>query len=369
MYKHIELSAPGKLILCGEHSVVYGYKALATSIDLRTHLNAKQVSINDYFEINLVDLNNKTIKLDEKKFESIMKTLSDYDENLEEFIKNFQENDLDNKIANALKLMLFSFKDALKWNVLNGLKVEIKSDIPLASGLGSSASFSVVLSALFLILAGKIKIENQNILNQEHLDTINQHAYYIERLFHGKPSGIDNSVSTYGKYILFEKGQIIDKFESNIDLPVLIVNSMIPKQTVQQVSNVRCLYEKHTSIIECVFQSINSLVGKFVNILKQKTSSDSDLKQIEDLININQGLLYSLQISNTQLNLIINLAREFNLSCKITGAGGGGCCFILLHSSSISNDYNELIQKLTSHKFVPIKTKLGCNGIKIENLI
>jgi mevalonate kinase len=367
MYKHIELSAPGKIILCGEHSVVYGYKALATSIDLRTHLIAKQISINDYFEINLVDLNNKVIQLNENQFDSIMKTFSDHDNDLEISIKNFQESDLDNKIANALKLMIFSLKDSLKWSVLNGFKVEIKSDIPLASGLGSSASFSVVLSTLFLILAGKIQIV-QSTLNQEHLDTINKHAYYIERLFHGKPSGIDNSVATYGKYILFEKGQIVDKFESSLDLPVLIVNSMIPKQTVQQVSNVRSLYEKHTNIIEYLFQSINSLVEKFVNILKHETSPVCDLKQLDDLININQGLLYSLQISNTQLNLIVNLAREFNLSCKITGAGGGGCCYILLHSSSISNDYNDLIQKLNNQKFVPIKTKLGCYGIKIDNL-
>ena len=369
MFKQIELSAPGKVILCGEHSVVYGYKALATSIDLRTHLIAKQLSINDYFEINLVDLNNKVIKLNENEFNSIVNTFSIYDNDLELCIKNFQENDLDNKIANALKLLIFSLKDDLKWSMLNGFKVEIKSDIPLASGLGSSASFSVVFSALFLILAEKIKIDNEKILNQDHLDTINKHAYYIERLFHGKPSGIDNSVSTYGKYILFEKGKIVDKFESSLDLPVLIVNSMIPKQTVQQVSNVRSLYENHTSIIECIFQSINSLVEKFVNILKHESSSVSDLKQLDDLININQGLLYSLQISNTQLNLIVNLAREFNLSCKITGAGGGGCCYILLHSSSISNDNNELIQKLTAHKFMPIKTKLGCNGIKIDNLI
>ena len=96
----------------------------------------------------------------------------------------------------------------------------------------------------------------------------------IEKIFHGRPSGIDNTVATYGNYVIYAKGeegkQSVDKFKASetIDLRVLVVDSGVPKDTRQQVANVRKLYERHTSVCEGLLSSVDGIVEKFVKILK-----------------------------------------------------------------------------------------------------
>lgn len=356
MFKYLKLSSPGKIILCGEHSVVYGKKALACSINLRTNLKA-EYSNSSLFSLKLNDIN-KSIELNQTQFESIQNESieNDFDKIIEYL--NFKKSD--DKHFDSIKFLILAL-DQLTWEKLSGLDVQIESEIPLASGLGSSASFSVCLATLFLLLTSSINPK----LSQNDLVIINKYAFYLEKLFHGKPSGIDNSVSTYGNFVLFEKGSVVDKFESSLDLNVLITNSGVPKQTLEQVKKVRNLYERNKEILDHLMNSIDTLVGKFVVLLKQESSIEKSIL-LNDLITLNQGLLYSLQVSNREINSIVNLANEFGFHTKITGAGGGGCCITLLNGEKTSQRVTQLISKLKDNNFMPFQTKLGTGGVCIE---
>lgn len=376
MLNHLKLSSPGKLILCGEHSVVYGKKALATAISLRTHLNATRHSSDvSSFLINLIDIN-RSIKLDGELFHSMKREfeskcdeseIARLDNAMDHILKQRNDKEQPDKQLEAVKLLIIS-TGKLEWTHLAGIELNLSTQIPLSSGLGSSASFAVCLSAFFLLAS-----KNIHNLDDSNLDRINRYSFYIEKLFHGKPSGIDNSLSTFGNYVLFEKGCIVDKFQSNLNLPILLVNSCVPKQTLEQVLKVRRLHEKHTQLFDHLMESVDLIVQKYVQLLKLDLLDNTGL---EELININQGILYSFHVSNFELNTIVNLANKYQFSSKITGSGGGGCCYILLfdngQSSQGSQEYEHKITQLTdelnAHKFQSFKTKLGCRGLSIDEI-
>ena len=134
----LEITAPGKLILCGEHAVVYGKKALACAINLRTCLRASRHDDFNDFEVNLVDLD-LVLRVDETQHSAYLSM--DLGKDL------YKTNSM-----KALVCMFQLMQGKLTWTHLRGFKIDIKSDIPLASGLGSSAAFSVCLATFFLSL-------------------------------------------------------------------------------------------------------------------------------------------------------------------------------------------------------------------------
>ena len=93
------------------------------------------------------------------------------------------------------------------------------------------------------------------------------------------------------------------------------------------------------------------------------------METLNELITLNQGILYALHVSHSHLNTIANVAHEFGMACKITGGGGGGCCFILLgvnEATEASNRIDEMIGVLNEKKFVSFRTLLGCPGVSIN---
>lgn len=332
--RSLHLSAPGKIILCGEHAVVYGKKALACSIDLRTRVNLTH-TVQSSFQIYIL---NELVDIDEAQFEQLKTSSS-----------------VKSQFLQVIGLLLVNLD--VKWNNLIGYKVEIDTELPISAGLGSSASLSVCLATLFLLVTRKINPEEIN----DNLELINKHAFDIEKIFHGKPSGIDNTVVTYGGYILYQNGVIIDKFKTSLDLNVVIINSGLPKQTIEQVRKVRELHDKYPQIIESAMNSIDSLVDRFINSLK----SNEELKTIKELVRINQGLLEAIQISNCKFNEIKIICEKNDYACKITGAGGGGCCFALVLDT---HKLEELFKNLDENGFSYFQTSLSSHGIKLDKI-
>jgi mevalonate kinase len=381
MSKILRLSSPGKLILCGEHAVVYGCKALACSIDLRTELEIyliQPVEVdqqndgidfelgNNSFEINLLD-SKRSIKFNRQFYEENFQSIQNSSFDLDQIYDNLVKKNNQDKLLDSLKLLIEALN--IEWNKLRNLKVNMKTSLPLASGLGSSASYSTCLSAFFLIIAQKLSINSsKKSFSPEDLEAINKYSFYVEKLFHGKPSGIDNSVSTYGNYVLFEKGSISEKFASKLQLNVLIVNSCVPKQTSTQVDRVRKLYDTHSSIVQPIMNTINALVARFVQILKQ----DDHSFELNELITINQGMLHALHVSTHELARIVGLAQKYGYHAKVTGAGGGGCAYVLLENQIHYQKHNEedrlkrFEHELKENSFVFFRTRLGCDGIRLE---
>jgi mevalonate kinase len=377
---HIELSAPGKLILCGEHSVVYGKQALASAIDLRTHLCAHRTPdtepASNTFTLNLPDIN-RTLQITPTEFTRLRQnSTTSLNDAISSLIDARRENSNSTSIdkpLEAIRFLIMCIGDELVWESLSGLRVELKSDIPVAAGLGSSASFCVCLATFFLLVSSKIP--SQTALLDTHLETICTYSFALERIFHGKPSGIDNSVACYGNYVRFGNGTILEKFTSTLDMPILIVNSLVPKETSVQVAKVKSLYARNTPIMECLMETIDAVVTRFVSSLKTTTNG----VVLRDLVAFNQGLLHGLQISNYELDLIVGVASKYKWEAKITGSGGGGCCFVLLvdgddggvgkeEERRFAERLRGLVEELQRLGFNSFRSKLGCKGVCVERL-
>lgn len=391
---YLELSAPGKLILGGEHSVVFGKKALASAIDLRTRVIAKrrtQASDIEFLQLRLVQLE-RSIRVSREEFNRL-RTYSASAANLsaadlDQALASLRANDEQDKLVDSCRLILIATQ-ALEWSHINGLDIEISSKIPLAAGLGSSASFSVCLAAVFRFMAiysstssetttTTATTNNDFSFSDVDLEAINSVAFGVERIFHGRPSGIDNSVACYGGYVVFERGVIVDKFVSSLQLPIVVVNSCVPKQTSEQVAKVRQLHSRHARIVDALMDSIHAIVDEFVGLLKSTLTHDSACVMkshtlIGDLITLNQGILHGLQVDNLELAKIVGIAAKHGFHAKITGSGGGGCCFVLLHEMQGCEDgrgkQSELMMsELAESKFVLFPTKLGCRGVSVEKV-
>ncbi len=234
------------------------------------------------------------------------------------------------------------------YGLTGGLNIEIWSDIPIGVGLGSSAATSVATTAA---------LNNIFDLNME-LDSISQFAYEGEKVTHGTPSGIDNSISTYGGAILFKKRKIT-RIEVPFEIPLLIINSGISRTTKTQVNHVKSIFNLHPSIVKHVFNAIDAISIKVENILHT-----NKLDVLGELIDYNQHLLRILGVSTKELDSLINIAKENGaLGAKLTGAGGGGCIIAVYNSSSIKK---KSIDHFKSKNIEIFDTKISQNGIKIH---
>ena len=364
--KSLRISAPGKIILCGEHAVVYGKKALACSINLRTNAYLQKLtdSNENSFKIKFKNLNDKVINLNEQEIFKVKSQFSN-EKNVENIICTLKGERSDDQL-NAILLLILLLGEKISFEHISNYVLEIETELPIGAGLGSSASLSSCLVTVFLILTKTIQPNRDLNFTREHLDLVNEYTFNIEKLFHGRPSGIDNSIVLNGNYIVFKNGQVHEKFKSNINLNILIINSNLPKQTREQVAKVKQLKENFSMIGDSLINTIDLIADQFMICLKKDGYDERDDQILSNLIRMNQGLLYSLDISNHKLNEIVNISNKYNFPCKITGAGGGGCLFALISDDENFKSYlNELnnIEDISHFKSI-----LGCEGIRVENI-
>jgi mevalonate kinase len=212
-----------------------------------------------------------------------------------------------------------------------GLTLEIWSEIPIGVGLGSSAAIAVAtvaaLNNLFQLQLGPSEIS--------------QHAFEGEKVTHATPSGIDNTISTYGGAILYKKGKI-NRIEIPHEIPLLIINTGISRQTKTQVNQVANLYKEHPTIIKPIFQAIDAISLKTENALRLQK-----IALLGELLNFNQHLLRILGVSTKELDSLINLVLSNGaLGAKLTGAGGGGCIIALFDSITAKQNCIAQLQSL-----------------------
>lgn len=320
-------SAPGKCILTGEHAVVYDAAAIVGAIELRAFAKI-QLRPDLSFSIFLKDFN-------------IHETLSPNDNLLSKIIpKNKQ----------VLPLWQIITKIYNNYRLQNGLNIEIWSDIPIGVGLGSSAAVAVALTAAI----------NHLFDLQLGLDAISQIAFEAEKLTHGTPSGIDNSIITYGGALLF-KQQRIHRIEIPYSIPLLLINSGISRSTKVLVDRVKQSYTQHPSIIKHIFTAIDAISLKAENALRL-----TNLQMLGELLNYNHQLLRVLGVSTKELDSLVELSLQTGaLGAKLTGAGGGGCIFALFSSDSVKK---QCITSLFPQKIEYYDTHISEHGVILENL-
>jgi len=319
-------SAPAKIILLGEHFVVYGKPAVVIAIDRRAYVTAEHRS-------------DKAIYIRSKE----LGVSGYFFNNRFEAEEGGQEAEAKLKPIETLVRRLMSSA-----RTETGITLEITSTIPVEAGLGSSAAVAVASAAAVSRLLG---------LNLSK-DEIFQLAYDAERLIHGTPSGIDPAISTYGGTLHYIRNKGITPLNADVDLQLVIGNTGIPRSTGRLVAKVRELRGKYPTIINLILESGGRVVEEAVEALKH-----GDLQTLGELMDIDQGLLSAVGVSHSSLERLIYAAREAGAyGAKLTGAGGGGCMIALAPQEKVE-EIVKAIMDAGGEAFTAKKTE---EGVKVE---
>jgi mevalonate kinase len=219
--------------------------------------------------------------------------------------------------AAGVALALRAILDALSLSG-DGLCVDIDAHIPAGVGLGSSASLAVAITRALCAWAD-LPLD---------FPTLDRVCMAAERVFHGSPSGIDHSVAAVGGVVRFRRSAAGPQIEPlTLTAPLrLVVGVAAPgASTAAQVGGVAARLARHPEAIRPVIDAIGVLVERGVAALLR-----ADWDALGELMNINHGLLCALGVSTSALDAAAHVARaEGALGAKLTGAGGGGCVVAL----------------------------------------
>lgn len=282
-------SAPGKVILFGEHAVVYGRPALAAPV---TQVHAK---------VEVTDSSVAGIWIDAP------------DISLHSEISSLPA-------GHALRTAIESVLRTLGISAPPPLRVRVTSTIPVASGLGSGAAVSV---ALIRALSSTVNCP----LSDEQVNAL---AYEAEKLHHGTPSGIDNTVITYARPVYFVRGQPIQTFGVTLPFTLVIADTGIHAPTKESVGDVRKLWEADKRKWEAVFDG----AGEIVKAARQAIERGK-MKDLGQLMDENHALLQEMTVSSPELDRLVSAAREAGaLGAKLSGGGRGGNMLALVTPES-----------------------------------
>ena len=294
-----EASAPGKLILFGEHAVVYGRPALAVPV---TQVHAIiRVSGSPHAGI-WIDAPNIDLHTE-------LATLP-----------------TDHPLAAVVHNLLFN----LRIDPIPSINLKINSTIPVASGLGSGAAVSVALIRALSTYIGHPLSDEQ----------VNELAFEIEKLHHGTPSGIDNTVITYARPVYFVKGRPLETFKVREPFFIVIGDTGVAAPTKESVGDVRKMWLGDKSRWESVF----SRVGEIANRARI-TIERGQTKELGELMDQNHALLQEMTVSSPELDKLVHAARTAGaLGAKLSGGGRGGNMIALVNPETAETVGKSLIE-------------------------
>jgi mevalonate kinase len=268
----------GKVILLGEHAVVHGYPAIAAGIERGVHAEAASAER----DLLLLDPWDLALEPDPEGEEPLQR-------------------------AFAAVLATYDNRPPLR--------VRCTAELPAGAGLGCSAAIGVaVLDAIDEAL-GRPRSRAE----------LGEAALVWEKVFHGNPSGIDNTMSAVGGVALFVRDEPLRPIHSNKPLHLVVGYSGESSSTKEMVASVRRQLESEPERVGKAFEAIESLVRNAKLAIEA-----GDLVALGQLLDLNHTLLSSLMLCTTKLDAMCQAARAAGaLGAKMTGAGGGGCMFAL----------------------------------------
>ncbi len=268
-------TAPGKIILFGEHAVVYGKPAIAIPVS-GMRATAWSENSDNGLTINALDLDQKfNLKSENNQFSVLAQSI---------LAKNNQNEP--------------------------NLTINLSSKLPQGSGMGSSAATS---TAVCRALSGYLGI---NLAENE----ISELVFDAEKVVHGTPSGIDNTVVAYEMPVYFIKGEKPKTFEPGKEFFLVIGDTGIEASTKQTVSNVRNSWEKEPSLMNGYFDEIERVTKN-----GKKAIEEGDAEMVGEIMDENHDLLNSIGVGHEELEKLIEIAKNAGaLGAKLTGGGGGG---------------------------------------------
>ncbi|KAF8150764.1 cystathionine beta-lyase [Crassisporium funariophilum] len=389
------ISAPGKVILFGEHAVVHGVTAIAASVDLRCYGLTSPRS-DGKVSVHLHDMDNfyHEWDIDSLPWDAVTPAGDEHPE------------DLDHRLV-----------DALNEGVLSGLSEEQKAirgaslaflylymilartdrptfnftaraTLPVGAGLGSSASYSVCAATASLLVHRRISLpplpapsssdhvhishHGRRALPPPTAEEVNRWAFMAEKILHGNPSGVDNSVAVYGGALAytrpgFGKKSGMEGIQGFKSLKFLLTNSKVPRDTKKLVAGVGEKKTNEPDLVNGILQSIQSICDEARRALADpELPRDSLLTALSALMDENHGHLVTLGVSHPSLETIkAKTSTPYGLSTKLTGAGGGGCAVTLIPDDFEDEQLQDLINTLIRENFQPYLTSVGGSGLGI----
>ncbi|XP_054384176.1 mevalonate kinase isoform X15 [Pongo abelii] len=399
------VSAPGKVILHGEHAVVHGKVALAVALNLRTFLRLEPHS-NGKVDLSLPNIGIKRAwdvaglqSLDTSFLEQGDVTTPTPEQ--VEKLKDVAGLPDDCAVTERLAVLAFLYlylSICRKQRALPSLDIIVWSELPPGAGLGSSAAYSVCLAAALLTVCEEIPnpLKDGDCVNRwtrEDLELINKWAFQGERVIHGNPSGVDNAVSTWGGALRYHQGKISSlksKQESITScvpddaalgrrngemklgspaLQILLTNTKVPRNTRALVAGVRNRLLKFPEIVAPLLTSIDAISLECERVLGEmgEAPAPEQYLVLEELIDMNQHHLNALGVGHASLDQLCQVTRARGLHSKLTGAGGGGCGITLLKPGLEQPEVEATKQALTSCGFDCLETSIGAPGVSIHS--
>jgi mevalonate kinase len=387
-------SAPGKVIVFGEHAVVHGKAAMAAAISLRSYLLVTALSKSKRtISLRFPDIGlSHTWNIDElpwstfsapgkKKYYHDLVTSLDTDlvEAMQPFIANVSPkfSSETRKIHQAAASSFLYLFLSLGSQSFPGCIYALRSTLPIGAGLGSSASISVCISSALLLQIRALAGPHPDQPTEEsavQIDRINKWAFVGEMCIHGNPSGVDNTVASGGKAVIFKredyaKPPTVTSLRKFPELPLLLVNTRHARSTAVEVAKVGALKKAQPVITDLVLDAIEKITESAQKLVASPSFDETEpdcIRSIGELFNFNHGLLVSLGVSHPRLERIRELVDIVGIGwTKLTGAGGGGCAITLLKPDAEPDNVEDLEKRLDDEDFELYHTTLGADGVGV----
>ncbi len=315
-------SACGKVILFGEHFVVHGAPALAVPFKaVQTTIRIKKSVRDEAPRLIAEQLTNQVFhtQLAEKLLEHALLRLGQAALEMSPSLVS-STNEPGNSLANP------------DWPSANfsarGWSIIVDSTLPLGSGLGSSAAFAVALFGALFSAAG-IPLTP---------DKLNEHAFSLEKIVHGTPSGIDNTVIVYRRPVWFIKGEPVRLLDARSAWRLVLFSGGEPRKTAEAIAKVKAFKDSKTARFESLCQSAQAIAERGLSTMQAGLQEELGV-----LIDKNHRLLQELDLSTPAMERLISAARAAGAwGAKLTGAGCGGFALALV----ADNTEEKVVQAL-----------------------
>lgn len=302
----VSASAPGKVILFGEHAVVYGRPAIAVPIpQVRATAMVEAAPEGEGLTLVAADLDREV---------------------------RLRDAPPDDPLAAIARLTL-DHLDRSEPDV----RLAVTSTVPIAGGMGSGAAVSTAIVRALAAFFGRELPPAE----------ISRLVYEVEKLHHGTPSGIDNTVVAYERPVYFVRDRRIETFSPGAPLHLLIADSGIPSRTKEVVGDVRAAWEKRPARYDFLFDRIGEVVDE-----AREAIEAGDVYTLGGLMDQNHELLRKVGVSSPELDELIEAARYGGaLGAKLSGAGRGGNIIALVEEFAV-DEVEEVLRAVGARRII-----------------
>ncbi|XP_029162477.1 mevalonate kinase-like [Nylanderia fulva] len=385
-----KISAPGRIVLAGEHSAMYQKHFVSTSLDRRTKLTFRELPEGWPIEIEFPDVNLQ-IQVPLEEVRSFFSEEQENQLNLNfriKYVKSFITfNGMWQSFTQRFSLQMFFY---LLYSIAVYEKLDIRSfhvhvttNIPLDAGLGSSTSFAVCLAACFLHWC-RLQSDHHENIEFNHIDFLMDVGVYVknceERMQDYQYTQIDTDVCVFGfatnnlladNYVEY----VFEDFEEMARIKILLIDSGIRQEKCDQARQMAQLKTQSSFAFDYMFNILNNLslnMYYWLNLLSINIRNGNLAEQefyyekLQWSIKESRILLQYYSLSDEAFNRIFEIAQIMGYSAKLTGFGPK-YAYILLPSHITNNEITEISTHLRNENYLVISTSINCDGVRLEN--